>query len=102
MIINWIDVIQRQLLAYGLSLDSTEDVLSESRINFNKVLRDLHDKFPQKEVSHMLLAMSQHYEVEFLVSLLDEELMRKVKGEKAAEYGTRMVRKGINSQKGRR
>lgn len=85
MIVNWIIVLNDQLLAYGLSLHTTEAILEARKVEFNQVLRDVHQKFPTKQISHMILAMEQYYAIEFVVSLLDEELLLTVKEEKARE-----------------
>lgn len=85
MIINWIETLNDKLLSYGLSLSSEESVLTSRKADFNSVLRDVHQDFPYKKVSHMILAMHQYYDVEFIVGLLDDELRMTVKSEQADE-----------------
>ena len=93
MIVNWITVLNDRLLFYGLSLSSEESILQSKKVDFNKVLRDLHQTFPHKKISHMILAMHEYYDIEFIVGLLDDELRMSVKSEQADDNSA-MLKKG--------
>jgi hypothetical protein len=93
MILNWIETLNDRLLTYGLSLSTDESVLQSKKADFNSVLRDVHQMYPHKKVSHMILAMHQYYDVEFIVKLLDEELRMTVKSEQAEENSAFLVKK---------
>lgn len=82
---NWIEVINECFLAYGMSLSSEESILTANKVAFNKVLRDLKQLYPTKKIWHMILAMRHHYEIEFLVGLLDEETRLEVRSEIVSE-----------------
>lgn len=85
MILNWIETLNDRLISYGLSLHTEENVLQSKKADFNSVLRDVHQLYPHKKVSHMILAIHQYYDVEFIVGLLDDELRMTVKSEQAEE-----------------
>lgn len=94
IVTNWIDVINERFLAYGMSLSSTESILESKKIAFNKVLRDLKQKYPHKKLWHMILAMRDHYAIEFIVGILDDENRLQVRSELADENGlARITRK---------
>lgn len=93
MIFNWIEILNDRLLAYGLSLSSEESVLQSKRADFNSVLRDVHQNYPHKKITHMILAMHQYYDVEFIHGLLDEELKMTVKGEQYEENSALLGKK---------
>lgn len=84
---NWIEIINERFLAYGMSLSSEESILTNQKIAFNKVLRDLKQAYPTKKIWHMILAMRHHYEIEFLVGLLDDENRFEVRSEMVSENG---------------
>ena len=84
---NWIDVINERFLAYGMSLSSDESILTSKKIAFNQVIRDLLQKYPHKKLWHLILAMRDHYEIEFLIDLLDDENRLEIRSEVAKDNG---------------
>lgn len=71
--INWLDKISEKLLSKGLSLKSDYSILSKNKIFFNEMLRDLLEEYPNKRLQHIILSMSDYYEVEQIYELLDEQ-----------------------------
>jgi hypothetical protein len=90
---NWIDVINERFLAYGMSLSSDESILNSKKIAFNQVLRDLKQKYPHKKLFHLILAMRDHYEIEFLKDLLDDENRLDIRSEVAQDNGLILAKK---------
>lgn len=84
---NWIDVINERFIAYGMSLSSDESILTSKKIAFNQVLRDLKQTYQHKKLWHMILSMKDHYDIEFLIELLDDENRLEIRGEVAADNG---------------
>jgi hypothetical protein len=90
---NWIDVINERFLAYGMSLSSDESILTSKKIAFNQVLRDLKQKYPHKKLWHIILSMRDHYEIEFLIDLLDDENRLEIRSEVAEDNGLILAKK---------
>jgi hypothetical protein len=84
---NWIEVVDERFLAYGMSLSTEESVLASKSNEFNQVIRDLKQDYPNKKLWHMILSLKDHYEIEFLVNLLDEENRLQIRSEVASENG---------------
>jgi hypothetical protein len=61
--INWLDKISDKLLSKGLSLKSDYPILSKNKVFFNEMLRDLLEEYPDKRLQHIILSMSDYYEV---------------------------------------
>ena len=93
IVTNWVEVINERFLAYGMSLLSDESVMISKKIAFNQVLRDLKQTYPTKKLWHMLLAMRDHYAIEFLVELLDAENRLDIRSELANENGLLLTKK---------
>ncbi len=85
---NWIEKINERFLAYGMSLSSDESVLNSKKVAFNQVLRDLKQEYPNKKLWHMILSMKDHYDIEFLVELLDEENRLDIRSEMVEDNGS--------------
>jgi hypothetical protein len=85
---NWIEIINERFLAYGMSLSSDEDILKSKKVAFNQVLRDLKQAYPMKKLWHIILSMKDHYEIEFLVDLLDDENRLEIRSEMVQDNGS--------------
>lgn len=85
---NWIEKINERFLAYGMSLSSDESVLNSKKVAFNQVLRDLKQEYPNKKLCHMILSMKDHYDLKFLVELLDEENRLDIRSEMVQDNGS--------------
>ena len=71
--IDWVNVISDKLLTKGLSLKSEYSVLSKHKVFINEMIRDILEENPHKRLQHIILSLSDYYEVEQLVELLDEQ-----------------------------
>ena len=72
-IINWVNLIEEKLIEHGLTLKTDFSVLLKNKIVFNEILRDLVYEYPNKRFQHIILSMKDHYEIEEIYELLDEQ-----------------------------
>ena len=72
-IVNWVELIENKLLSKGLTLKTDVTILAKNKIFFNEILRDLLEDYPNKRFQHIILSMKDHYEVEEIYDLLDDQ-----------------------------
>jgi hypothetical protein len=72
-IVNWVELIENKLLSKGMTLKTDISILSKNKIFFNEILRDLLEEYPNKRFQHIILSMKDHYEIEEIYELLDDQ-----------------------------
>lgn len=81
MRINIEDEINDGLLEYSISLMSNENLISQHKTEFRKVVMDIYKKHDDLLLSNIVLCLGNHYDIEFIVSLLNKKDVAIIKKE---------------------
>jgi hypothetical protein len=72
-IIDWIEKIEKKLIVNALSLKSDKNTILKHKAFFNTILRDLLEENPNKRFHHIILSMKDHFDIEDIYDLLDDQ-----------------------------